>query len=193
MILSLDDIGKKEFISQIKKFNKLNDTNSNWFDNSKSSVINTIDDYLYWTIMTENDKVIAFAAIDHKRFKKYNCIRLMTRTFYHPDIRRIHIRYEYENKKAPVMLMLQEQMKYVSEREEALIITMEKLTHRGNLDQFFKKCNRLLKHDWKLLPGMYQTSTNSWQNLGVHGNKSIDIPSITTDEWQLRYEMNEWK
>ena len=69
MILSLDDIGKKEFISQIKKFNKLNDTNSNWFDNSKSSVINTIDDYLYWTIITENDKVIAFAAIDHKRFK----------------------------------------------------------------------------------------------------------------------------
>lgn len=194
-VISLDDITKKEFIAQIQEFSKLNDTNSDWFDcNNKSSIINTIDEYLHWTITVDtNEKVIAFAAIDSNRFKKYNCIRLMSRTFYHPDIRRKNIRYEYHNDTAPVMVMLQKQIKYLTDRKETLIMTMEKAVHRGNLKQFFKKCNRLLKHDWRLLPGMYQTTVNSWQNLGVYGDRSINIPNMSIDEWKLRNEIRYWK
>lgn len=179
-LITLKDIGKQEFISQIKEFKKLNDANSNWFDvDIKYSIINTVDLYSYWTIMVnDNNEVMALAAVDEKKFKKYNCIRLMSRTFYHPDIRRKHIRYEYDNVKAPVMVMLQKQIEFVKDKPQALIITMEKLTHRGNLEHFFKKCNRLLGHEWKLLEGMYQTAPQSWQNLGVYGNKEIVIPNI---------------
>ena len=194
-IISLEDITEKEFISQIKKFSKLNDTNSDWFDSDKKhSIVNTINKYLHWTIMIDSsDKIIAFAAIDLNRFKKYNCIRLMSRTFYHPDIRRKNIRYEYNNAEAPVMIMLQKQIKYVADYTETLIMTMENVTHRGNLEQFFKKCNRLLNHNWKLLPGMYQTAENSWQNLGVYGDRLVNIPNMSIDEWKLRNEMNYWR
>jgi hypothetical protein len=194
-VISLNDITKKEFISQIEEFSKLNDTNSDWFKrDNKSSIINTINEYLHWTIIVDSkDKVIAFAAIDSNRFKKYNCIRLMSRTFYHPDIRRKNIRYEYNNGTAPVMLMLQKQIKYLIDRKETFIMTMEKAVHRGNLEQFFKKCNRLLKHDWRLLPGMYQTTVNSWQNLGVYGDRAVTIPNMSVDEWKLRNKMHYWK
>lgn len=194
-IISLNDISKQEFISQIQEFSKLDDTNSDWFErNNKSSIINTINEYLHWTItVDDNDKVIAFAAIDSKRFNKYNCIRLMSRTFYHPCIRRKNIKYEYNNDTAPVMLMLQKQINYVANNKETLIMTMEKATHRGNLKQFFKKCNRLLNHDWRLLPGMYQTTANSWQNLGVYGDRSVKIPNMSVDEWKLRNEMCHWR
>lgn len=188
-LISLEDIGKKEFTTQILEFSKLQDNNSKWFDpNVKDSVINTIDEYLYWTILVDSDdQVLAFAAIDDKKFKQYECIRLMSRTFYHPSIRRRHIRYEYNNETAPVMIMLQKQMKFVESRTESLIITMEKATHRGNLDQFFKKCNKLFNHKWKLLPGMYQTTPSSWQNLGVYGDRDINIPNIGIEEWKVKY------
>ncbi len=189
-LISLEDIGKAEFISQIQHYNKFNDKNSSWFNKSnKSNIINTLEQYSYWTIMVNADKkVMAFAGVDEIKFKKYNCIRLMSRTFYHPDIRRKTIRYEYENIKAPVMIMLQEQMKFVANKPETLIITMEKLTHRGNLEQFFKKCNRLLGHNWKLLPELYQTTPNSWQNLGVYGNKEVNLPNMDIEKWRLLNE-----
>ncbi len=194
-VISLDDITKKEFIAQIQEFSKLDDNNSNWFKRSNnSSIINTLDNYLHWTItLDSSDKVIAFAAIDSNRFKKHNCIRLMSRTFYHPEIRRKNIRYEYNNDTAPVIIMLQKQLKYVENYKETLIMTMEKAVHRGNLKQFFKKCNRLLNHDWRLLPGMYQTTANSWQNLGVYGDRAVTIPNMSVDEWKLRNEMHYWR
>jgi 2-polyprenyl-3-methyl-5-hydroxy-6-metoxy-1,4-benzoquinol methylase len=187
-LVTLQDIGKLEFISQIQEFHKFNDANSNWFDKDQShSIINTIDEYSYWTIMVNSaNKIMAFAAVNETQFEKYNCIRLMSRTFYHPDIRRKNIRYEYNNATAPVMIMLQQQMEFVKDRSQALIITMEKLTHRGNLDHFFKKCNRLLGHEWQLLPGMYQTTPKSWQNLGVYGNKEITIPNMDIEEWRMK-------
>ena len=57
----------------------------------------------------------------------------------------------------------------------------------------FKKCNRLLNHDWRLLPGMYQTTANSWQNLGVYGDRAVTIPNMSVDEWKLRNEMHYWR
>jgi len=187
-LLRLQDIGKHNFISQIQEFKKFNDANSSWFDVSlKYSVINTVDAYSYWTIMVNDDnKVMAFAAVDQEKFKKYNCTRLMSRTFYHPDIRRKHISYESNNIEAPVMVMLQEQMKFVKKQTQTLIITMEQLSHRGNLDHFFKKCNRLLNHKWNLLPGLYQTTQTSWQNLGVYGNNTVNIPNMTIEQWRIK-------
>jgi hypothetical protein len=188
-IVSLEDFGPKNFITEIQKFKNFNDANSKWFDvNHKDSIINTLDQYIYWTILTDtHEKIVAFAAVDDHKFKKYNCIRLMSRTFYHPDIRRKNLRYEYHNTQAPVMVMLKNQIEFVKERNETLIITMEKLSHRKNLDAFFKKCNNLLGHDWSLLPGLYQTTPESWQNLGVYGSKKVLLPSITIEEWKLKY------
>ena len=40
---------------------------------------------------------------------------------------------------------------------------------------------------------MYQTTENSWQSLGVYGDRLVNIPNMSIDEWKLRNEMNYWR
>lgn len=197
-LVTLDNYPKEKFKEQLLSFKNISGRNSQWFDlNHPHNIIDNIDNYSLWTLLIdeESENVLAFSAIDEQRFEKANCIRVMSRTFYHPMIRRTTLRYEYNNVSAPVMQMLQYQLSYLKNTNKTIIMTMELLRHRKNLEAFFIKCNKLLDHKWQLLEKLYRTvpnyaDPNSWQNLGVYGDyEKIKLPSIEISTWKKKYGM----
>jgi hypothetical protein len=197
ILVTFDNYSKEKFKEQLKTFKDIAGRNFQWFDlQHPQNIIDNLDNYSLWTIMIdEKDNVLAFAAIDEKRFEKANCVRVMSRTFYHPSIRRKTLRYEYNNDSAPVIQMLQYQLNFLKDTDKTIIMTMELLRHRKNLEAFFNKCNNLLGHKWKLLDKLYRTvpnyaDPNSWQNLGVYGEiEKIKLPSIEISDWKKKYGM----
>jgi hypothetical protein len=200
-LVTFEDYPKEKFKEQLLIFKSSVDIiggrSSQWFDlDHPQNIIDNIDNYTLWTLMIDDaDNVLAFSAIDEKRFEESNCARVMSRTFYHPSIRRRTLRYEYDNVNAPVIQMLQYQLNFLKGTDKTIIMTMELLRHRKNLAAFFEKCNKHLNHKWKLMEGLYRVVPNyadpqSWQNLGVYGDvEKINMPRIRIKDWKIKYGM----
>lgn len=195
-LVTLDEYGAGSFQKQLLNFSNLSGRNTDWFNlNNPQNIIDNLSNYSLWTLMIDNssNEVLAFSAIDEKRFEKVNCVRVMSRTFYHPNIRRNHLKYEESDVTAPVIQMLQYQLTFLKNTNKTVIMTMELLKHRKNLAAFFEKCNKHLNHNWKLLDGLYRVVPNyadpySWQNLGVYGNcEKINLPRIRIKDWRTKY------
>lgn len=194
-LVTFDSYSKENFREQLLKIKNEKGRSAQWFDLSHpQNIIDNIDNYTLWTIMIDDlENVLAFAAIDEKRFENANCVRVMSRTYYDPKIRRLTLKYEESDINAPVIQMLQYQLNFLKDSKKNIIMTMELLRHRKNLEAFFLKCNRLLNHKWKLLDHLYRVVPNyadpySWQNVGVYGDiEKIKLPKITIEDWRIKY------
>jgi hypothetical protein len=195
-LVTFDNYPKEKFKEQLITFKNIPGRNSQWFDlNHSQNIIDNIDNYSLWTLMVDDElnNVLAFSAIDEKRFEQTNCARVMSRTFYHPSIRRNNLKYEESDVSAPVIQMLQYQLNFLKDTDKIIIMTMELLRHRKNLAAFFEKCNKHLNHKWKLLEGLYRVVPNyadpySWQNVGVYGDvEKISMPRIRIKDWRTKY------
>jgi hypothetical protein len=197
-VITLDQFGETRFLQELKDFDSQQHVgdrrNKDWFSRIPEIYKTRFKE---WFFLMDGNRLVAFSTI--QEFKPL-CYRLWTRTYYHPDYRRNHLRYEQETK-TPAMYLLDKQVEYVK-KYETLFISMQGISRRPALIKVMKKINdnwqvnpNLVqtfdditdKNCWQLHPNMVQTCNeitdkNCWQNVIFIG-KSPSLPSITIDAW----------
>jgi len=173
---------EKNFFNYCKQFYNGN-RKKDWFDpNLPYSIVNRYKQYPHWTFLVNNDKnLVAFSSIQTHFFPE-NCVRVLTRTFYHPTYRRKTLDYETK-RTTPAMLMLEDQLKWISDNlvVDHLFFSVEYLRRKSSLMKLAQKLNNKYNMDWKVLDKLYQTypnnfDKNSWQVVCAHSNSMELFP-----------------
>lgn len=191
-ILNLENY-EEEFLNICKKFYNSNDRNREWFNPDLPwSVVNRYKQYPYWTfLLDEDNKFIAMSCIQTHFFPN-NCARLLTRTFYNPEVRRSHFAYEI-NEKTPAMYMFKDQLAWAySQRIENLFLSVEYLRRKKSIDKFVSKINDTYNCSWSVLDDLYQTYPKdddpySWQVVAAN-TLNLPLKKITIDKWKDEYD-----
>lgn len=157
------------------------DKNSDWFDRLLTNYM----EYDDWSLLVEDNKIVAFAAIQSHNFPENHC-RLLTRTYYDPDIRHRGIGYPLHE--TPAMIIVKDQLSKTEGKRR--FISMEWPWKKHLLENVANKINKLNGTDFRLRQKLYRTvpsseEPNVWQN--IISEHSIKLESITRSEWRNRF------
>lgn len=131
-LLSIDDY------NEFKEYLNLQYTHSgclrkDWFDPNKTySLQNRLQNYLGWTVLCNDKKILAFAGMQHFEYMP-NTVRVCTRLYYDPSIRH---QYNFSNKDkitTPITPFLTFQINYLKSLNiyDNAIMTMESHRHKN--------------------------------------------------------------
>lgn len=189
-IVTLEQYEEK-FLSYCNKFYNLDDRNKDWFDpDYVGSIPNSYKKYPLWTfLIDDNDNLIALSCVQTHYFPD-DCARLLTRTFYNPEYRRKHLKYEH-NEKTPAMYMLEAQLELTNYKHN--FMSVEFIRRKNSLVKLAKKLNDKYSTNWKVLDNLYHTYPNSddphsWQPVCVlQTDSKFPLRHISQTEWESIY------
>lgn len=157
------------------------DKNSDWF----KPLLEQYTNYDEWSLLIKDNEIVAFAAIQSHNFPDNHC-RLLTRTYYDPDIRNKYMGYPPHV--TPAMIIVKHQLSVT--KNKIRFISMEWPWKKHLLTSVGNKINKLNGTNFKLQEKLYNTvpncnKPNSWQN--IISERDIILESITRSEWQDRF------
>jgi len=149
------------FLSVLEKENT--DRNKDWFP----SLIKNIDLYLYWTVVFQEEEIVAFSAIQDHNFEE-GVVRILSRTFFAPKIR-LQPGYNFWSH-TPVAPMAKRQLKWLSAQEQykKILVTMEPRHRRDYFAKIIKKINTRAGACFEMLADPIQTYPNQPASLYQH-------------------------
>ena len=178
-ILTLEELGIRKFLRLLDECSELdNGKNPDWFDKTRPwSLYHRYRLYSNWTLLFDDTEFIAMSCIQTYGFPP-KVARVLTRTFYNPKYRRIHLQYE-SNKKTPAMLMLEKQLEVLHDYDH-IFFSVEFLYRRPTIVQLAQKLNHFYNHNWIVLDGLYQTykedKPGAWQSCCVMSRVESSFP-----------------
>lgn len=182
----LDRTTRMNFIQLINHqmmFNQ-SDRNKDWF----ADLLKEWTDYETWTLVYHEHNLVAFSAIQTHKFPD-GYARLLTRTFYVPEIRRTFISNPNVLRPSGVMAKHQYGRMFGHKRFVSMEYVPNGAKRRAALERVMNKTL-----GFKLLSRMYQTfkgedqDWRQWQSIATDIPESeFDLPSISQEEYFSRF------
>jgi hypothetical protein len=180
-IKTLDEVGEKYFLNQLKILGELNHVadqkNKNWFEVLPYSY----KKYPQWFFLFDDDKPVAFSTIQEFNPGEF---RVLTRTYIYLDYRRA-TQLKMDTFNSPTMRILPEQLKYINGYKTAFV-SMQ--SGRSNaLKRFGRKLEYRTNLQWTLCENMHQTCNNCndpecWQNI-IYNGTSPNLKQMTRERY----------
>lgn len=153
----VDESNEKEFVDYMSS------QNYRWFNRGKKhSLQHKYKNYIGWTLLYDNNKIVAFAGMQHFKYLD-NTVRVCTRLYYDPSIR---YQYTYSTKNniiTPVTPLMLFQLKYLQDSEyDTAVATLE--NHRGKKFMEYMARNLNKKIGTNFLPHEKPIQTFEGQN-----------------------------
>lgn len=182
-----------QFLELCKEFYNSNDRNRDWFNpDLKWSVRNSYWRFPHWTfLLDDQDQFVAMSAVQTHNFPA-GCARILTRTYYAPDYRRKHVRYEH-SEMTPAMYMFKDQIDWAAENQvENLFFSVEYLRRKSTIKKLTEKIKTKYNETWTVLDNLYQTypvddDPNSWQVI-CSNKTSLPMKNISVEQWKKTYD-----
>lgn len=181
----LDRETNRDFIDLIRwGMTYSEDRNKDWFQHI------VMEQHLYetWTLVYNEDKLVAFSAIQTHKFPD-GYSRLLTRTFYIPEIRRTFISNKNVLRPSGIMAQHQYGRMFGHKRFVSMEYVPNGAKRRAALERVMDKTL-----GFKLLDRMYQTfkgeedDWRQWQSIATDIPESeFHIPSISQEEYFSRF------
>lgn len=195
-IVGIDEY-EDQFLELCMEFYASNDRNREWFNpDAKWSVYNTYHKFPLWTfLLDDNDEFIAMSAIQTHNFPQ-GCARVLTRTYYNPNVRRQHVSYEKSGKKSdmtPAMYMLKAQTDWAANNGlDHLFFSVEFLRRKATISKLADKIYDKYQQQWYVQENLFQTYPQdsdpaSWQVICTN-TPTMPMKNISHDEWKKRYD-----
>lgn len=179
------------FLRQERVNSKQRDRNADWFDYLLDKCF--WEKYPLWTLSKVDGEIWTIAAVQKHNFPN-GVFRVMSRLYVKEGFRKPvssnMVRYRH-NWPAKSTYLFPPQFDMVKSIDGAtMVMTMEHIKRKRNLQVISKFFNENYGTDFKVQPHMYQTfdepdNWRAWQVLTSDGD--IDIPYITRDEWRERF------
>ena len=161
----LDKTNEEEFVEYMKaQYFDNKSLQKEWFDsNLKYSLIHRYKNYLGWTLLYNNNQILAFAGMQDFKYLD-NTVRVCTRMYYDPSIR---YNYRYSTKNTvitPVTPFLIHQFNFLKNKNyKKAILTIESHRHpkfitmmaknfnkkTNNITSFIAKKDKIQTHDYQ--------------------------------------------
>ncbi len=150
--------------------------------------------YVAFHVLFYKDKLIAFSGIQTKGFAE-GVARVLSRTYYVPEVRRKGLQKALSPSYASLFFLHKQVQICQSLNFDHALVSTEFLRRRVFLSRWVDYVNLgPSPQKWILLEGMYLTcanaeSKNCWQNVACLNlsNKKLDMPHISIQEWQKRF------
>ena len=167
------------------------DRNKTWFPH----LIDTYKDYLYWTILYDENEIMGFAAIQEHGFPDTTA-RICTRTFIDQQSRFSGSgRGLYRTTEPPMFMIAKHHYNWVVDNTSKInCFTSTEYNRKGVILNNLRKMSTHLGIETKLLEDRYQTyvadEKNAWQNIGLYiiSDDRFELNSMTNAEWTSKYE-----
>lgn len=172
------------------------------------SITETIDDYLCFTVLVYENKLIGFSGLYNNESYPINTARVLNRLYYSSEFRTHSLFPKTNNnlnKAFSSVYMIPYQVRVASELGlDSVFISMENLKRRSKFKSQIQMSNKITGYNFKILPGMYNTCKvidnklndhiSCWQTIAVQTlNDNAMYPElacISEEEWKQRYEDN---
>lgn len=134
----------------------------------------TFDRYLYWTLVFQNNNIIAFSCIQNHFFEE-GTVRVMTRSWYDLNLRSDSLSSNKDNYRTPFVFMARNQMNWLRENKSDLtraIFTFEPDRGQNLLKKISNKIN----------------VSTGWTNFIPMPDKMKTWPQATEADYQIYAE-----
>ncbi|MEK9700126.1 MAG: hypothetical protein VW270_30375, partial [Candidatus Poseidoniales archaeon] len=147
--------------------------------------------YYHWTLCYEKDKLVAFSAIQTHKFPS-GYARLLTRTFYIPEIRSSIV--SAPDNLRPSGLMAKYQLEQTDGLDMKRFVSMEHVpnkagTRRAELQKVMNKTTgfKLLDRMYRTFPGQ-DNDWRQWQSIATEvPEEEFEMESISREEYSDRF------
>lgn len=160
IVKSLNEDNNLEFLEYMdQQFRDPKCLRSDWFDRSLDWCLqNRYKNYLYWSIVYFNKKIVAFSAIQDYEFKE-NTARVCSRMYYDPSIRFSYNKKTYKDVITPVTPMMIDQFNYLKDKDyKYAIATIESHRSKATLNIIANNINHKTGlTNFKVMPEKIQT------------------------------------
>jgi hypothetical protein len=164
----LTNENEKEFVEYMKsQYFHDKCLRKDWFDiNLPYSLIHRYKNYLGWTLLYENNQIVAFAGIQEFKYLN-NSVRVCTRMYYDPKIRHD---YRYSTKDSvitPVTPFLINQFNFLKDKNyNKAILTIERHRHPNFVKMMAKNFNIKTNGVTNFLAMKSRIQTHDYQDEG---------------------------